>query len=321
MSIPSQLPTILCFGAMHMDKLARCYHPFVEGTSNPVSSEVFVGGVAFNIARHLKSRQCEAGMVSCVGDDPSGRHLLAHAAEWQIGCEFVHISEKMPSANYTALLNPDGELVAGLSDVAIYDQMTVEQLAPHLEAFKQWSYWVLDANLPARTLHWLCQNKGNTQVLAAPVSVSKAKCWQQILEFTDFWIGNAKEASVLCGFQVEDAPSAYEAAEKLRKLGTKTALITLGAKGIVVSSVPVGGHWQTPPAQVQNVNGAGDAFFAGFISTFAKGASIKNSLELGLALASLTTEHQGTVALQLDEQRLLHRLKQIPPPQIFYQSS
>ena len=256
-------------------------------------------------------------MVSWVGNDPSGDYLKRHAADWGIENRFVHVSETLPTAHYIALLNPNGELVAGLSDVAIYDQMTLDSLAPHLQAFQEWPHWVLDANLPPSTLHWLCQNKGTSQIFAAPVSISKAKRWQESLAFTDFWIGNAKEAAVLCGFPVENGEEAHRAAEKLRKLGTKTALITLGAKGIVVSSASLKGHWPIPPTQVQDVNGAGDAFFAGFVSAFVHGESLKTALERGLALSSLTTEQQGAVDFPLDEAKLSARQEQIPPPQIF----
>ncbi|MDX1738130.1 MAG: PfkB family carbohydrate kinase, partial [Alphaproteobacteria bacterium] len=67
--------SILCFGAMHMDKLARCHREFMPGVSNPVSSSFAVGGVGFNIARNIRLRGVDVGMVSITGDDPDGRYV------------------------------------------------------------------------------------------------------------------------------------------------------------------------------------------------------------------------------------------------------
>ncbi|WP_420549028.1 carbohydrate kinase family protein [Curvivirga sp.] len=308
--------SILVFGAMHMDKLAHCIRPFMAGVSNPVKSEFAVGGVGFNIARNLKQRRLNIGMVSCVGEDPDGRYVKKSAEEWSINIHLVQVSKRKPTATYTAILNNDGELAAGLSEMDIYDLLSVERLEPYLKDFYRYPYWVIDANLPAETIEWLGKHKGDSKILAAPVSVVKAERWQLALENADVWIGNGTEATVLSGVLVNDAESAQIAADKLITMGPKLAVITLAADGVVVSSEKTRGHWFIPPTEVKDVNGAGDSFFAGFTAALSKGFGVEKAASMGISVASLTTENDGPVIKDLSDEMIEARMRQLPDPVI-----
>lgn len=308
--------SILVFGAMHMDKLVHCIRPFMTGVSNPVNSEFAVGGVGFNIARNLQQRRLKIGMVSCVGDDPDGRYVKRVAEEWSINIHLVQLSKLMPTAAYTAILNNDGELAAGLSEMDVYKRLTVERLKPYLEDLHRWPYWVIDANLPAETIEWLGKNKGNCKIFAAPVSVVKAERWQAALEYTDVWIGNSTEATVLSGVSVADVEAAQDAADKLVTMGPQIAVVTMAAEGVVVASETTRGHWLIPPTDVKDVNGAGDSFFAGFTAALSKGFTVEKAVAMGISVASLTTEHDGPVIKDLKDEMIEDRMRQLSNPVI-----
>lgn len=309
-------PSILCFGAMHMDKLARCLRPFMRGVSNPVSSDYAVGGVAFNIARNLKLRGCHVGMVSRIGDDPDGRYVKDQSREWKIENDLVVSSSSEPTATYTAILDNDGELAAGLSEMDIYDHVSVNNISAQLDAYRAWPYWVVDANLPSETLQWLGQNKGESKLLSAPVSVAKAERWNQALKDVDIWIGNGTEATILSGVLVNDIASAKVAAEKLCSLGPSVAVVTLAGDGVVIWSKNLAGHWSIPPTNVRDVNGAGDSFFAGFSSSLAKGKKLEQAVITGISVASLTAENDGPVSLDLTDKKLHARMALVPTPSL-----
>ncbi len=307
---------ILCFGAMHMDRLAKCIRPFMVGVSNPVSSDFAVGGVGFNICRNLKNRGQKVAMVSCVGNDPDGSYVNAMAKEWDIQNDLVLVSEDCPTATYTAILNNDGELAAGLSEMAIYDLLTIEKIEENLSQFYEYPFWVIDANLPAEAIKWLVEHKQDSKILAAPVSMAKAERWAQSLAGIDYWIGNDTEATILSGILVNDVESAKIAADKLCSLGPEVAVITLAADGVVMASKDILGHWSIPPTNVVDVNGAGDSFFAGFTSTIADGGSLEKAVCVGVGIASLTTEYSGPVRLDLSDEMLKEKISHMPKPDL-----
>ena len=308
---------VLCFGAMNMDKLAHCHRPFQQAVSNPVTSRFTAGGVGFNIARTMKKLGIDSHMVSCVGDDPDGRYLLDLAKKWQMSRELIEISKTRLTATYTAVLDTNGELAVGLSEMDIYERLTVERLEPQLSKFQEFDYWIIEANIPQATIDWLVEHKGDSQIFAAPVSVIKSERWMNAIIHVDFWISNRVEAEMVSGIKVKDLESAHDAATLIAARGPKQVVITLGAEGVYTLGAHGEGYWTIPQTRVYDVNGAGDSFFAALCASHISGESFKDSIDVGLAVASLTTEYDGPVCEELTSEMVKQRLQEIPQPRFF----
>ena len=53
-------------------------------------------------------------------------------------------SDAAPTATYTALLDKSGELVIGLADMGIYDELTVDILEPLLPQLEKIPVWFIE---------------------------------------------------------------------------------------------------------------------------------------------------------------------------------
>src|SRR4051794_28562466 len=126
--------SIACIGAAHVDRRAHALGPVVPGSSNPVRIGTASGGVARNVAENLARLGCAVSLVSRVGSDPEGAALRAGLADLGIDIAGLARSDTASTASYTALLDPSGELVVGLADMAIYDELTPAALEPLLPA-------------------------------------------------------------------------------------------------------------------------------------------------------------------------------------------
>src|SRR5436305_11870697 len=114
---------IACIGGAHIDRHGLLEGPLILGTSNPGRVTSDFGGVARNVAENLSRLGRGVLMVSRVGDDETGRDVVRHLQSLAIDTSLISVSAR-PTASYTAILEPDGELVLGLSDMAIYDEIT-----------------------------------------------------------------------------------------------------------------------------------------------------------------------------------------------------
>ena len=115
-------------------------------------------------------------------------------------------------------------------------------------------------------------------------------------------IANRAEAKVLTGIEINEIDQAKTAIDVLRSKGVCDVVITLGAKGVVSSSGDGTAFWHPLPTKVCDVNGAGDAFYSGFLSRFTKpGATMDDGVAEGLAMASLTAETEGTTVWNLTQ--------------------
>ena len=114
---------IACIGAAHVDRRGILHGPLILGTSNPGDVHLDLGGVARNVAENLARLGCQVSMLSRVGDDEDGRRVLAHLQAAGIDTTMVSVSSGRPTASYTAILESGGELVLGLADMGIYDEI------------------------------------------------------------------------------------------------------------------------------------------------------------------------------------------------------
>lgn len=303
---------ILCFGAAHFDRTLQCTEHFVPAASNPVKTlHRKPGGVGRNIAVHLRLLGNNVAMLGAVGDDGDGDQVIAALSEIGIDTRRMMKLEGKHTAGYTAILDETGELALGIMDAEVYDLLTIDRLAPQLANLQAWPWWLIDANLPTETIQWLAANKGTTRLCAATVSPSKGIRFKPVLGKLDLLITNRAEAQVLTGIDINDVDQAKTAIELLRDKGIPDIVITLGAKGVVSASAEVIAFWPPLPTNVRDVNGAGDAFYAGFLSSFSKpGATTNSAVPTGLAMASLTAETDGTTVWNLSQDAVNQRANQ-----------
>ena len=110
---------------------------------------VGAGGVARNVAENLGAPGPVSDHGSRVGGDREGDAVLDGLDEAGVGLDFCTRSTTAPTATYTALLDKAGELVIGLADMGVYDELTVDVLEPLLPRLERIPVWFIDCNLPA----------------------------------------------------------------------------------------------------------------------------------------------------------------------------
>jgi pseudouridine kinase len=307
------IKTIACIGGVVLDRKARVAGGARPGTSNPVSVTTSTGGVAANIARNLARLGCQVSLFSILGADDAGAAALRELENSGVNASAILRSRSHPTASYTAVLEPNGELFIGLADMDIFEELDLpwaDRIAP---ALAQCSVWIVDTNFPAQTIErLLLTHKGNASVLADPISIVKSERIRSSLAAVDVLFPNRQEAAVLSGFDVNTPTDVAKAAAEIRKRGVGTVMVTLGGDGIYLDAGRGGKFLPVIPAKkVLDVTGAGDALVAGYAYGMLAGRSQEPAL-YGLAAASLAVETEKSIAEDLRPERLLERMKSAP---------
>ncbi|WP_419902928.1 PfkB family carbohydrate kinase [Kiloniella sp.] len=146
---------VLCIGAAHWDVRSQSREPVRRGTSNPVSVSRYPGGVAHNVAVNLCRLGSSTGLVSRWGQDVAGDALQSLLTDTGLNVISLPRSELCPTATYTAVLEPSGELAFGLADMEIYDDFNADVLGPLKDDLTSFPIWFVDTNLPEETLEVL----------------------------------------------------------------------------------------------------------------------------------------------------------------------
>jgi len=299
---------IACIGAAHIDRKARALLPVALGTSNPVAVTTSHGGVARNVAEGLARLGARVALAGLVGDDAAGDAVAAGLHALGIDTRALFRHEGRPTASYTALLSPSGDLVVALADMGLYDAIDADAIDRALPVLAAYPLWFADANLSGPALARIAAARPGGGFLAADaVSVPKAGRLASLLPRLDLLFLNRDEAAHLAGLGIEGEGGAERAARALLGRGAGAVVLSLGPDGALVADAAGLARVPAAPASVRDVTGAGDALIAGTLFGLARGRPLRAAVALGTAAAALALESEESVPATLDEARLLAR--------------
>lgn len=292
--VPSPAPPILCIGGAAVDRKFRLAEPPRAATSNPGRGVSSFGGVARNVAENLARLGRRAALISAVGDDPDGAALVAHLAALGVETEGVLRRAGGGTAQYVAILAPDGSLAMAVADMAVLDEAYGE-LAAALEPRLAAGAWVFaDCNAPAPALERLvalARARGSRLALDA-ISAAKARRLPRNLTGVACLFLNLDEARSLLEEPLGE-PGALAAA--LLERGAASVVLTLGAGGALACDGGGAAHVPAEPAEVVDVTGAGDSMIAGALHGLSLGLGLRDAARLGAHLAARTVASASTV--------------------------
>jgi pseudouridine kinase len=288
-----EIDSITCIGGAAVDRKYRALNTLRTGTSNPVVSERSFGGVARNVAENIARLSVKVSLASIIGNDENGRSMLEDLERLGIDTHLMALSDTHPTAEYVAVLQPDGELAIGLADMAIFDELTPALLHKAEADFGQG--WIFaDCNLPSQTLHALVELARERSLALALDAVSTPKVMRlpQDLAGVGLFFLNLDEARAYLG-RPDASPD--QVAQALLARGAKRVVLTLGTDGLVVADHSGPTSIGAIKAQIVDATGAGDSLIAATLAALIKDSSLVAAARLGTAAAALTVESTASV--------------------------
>jgi len=283
---------VVAVGAANMDITGSSPHPLAPGDSTPGAIRCSPGGVARNVAENLARLGHAVRLLSAVGDDLHGSHLIEHTRRAGVDVQGCQVLAGQASATYLSLHGPDGDMALALNDMAIVEQITPERLAADAARLRQASAVLFECNLPEATLAWLFAQVQATPVFAEPVSAFKCRRLLPWLDRIHTLKANRLEAAALTGLAVADGDDdcVLAAARWLHGRGVQQVVLSLGERGLFWSTSATGatGWLAAIPVPVVNATGAGDAVMAGLMHGFLQAQPLGQAAAYAAGCAALT---------------------------------
>lgn len=295
--------SIICIGGANIDRKAKIIHDVRLHSSNPVTSVTTCGGVARNIAEYLGRLGCNSFLIAILGDDREGEWIQRKSEPFvQFNYMYTHPSKN--TGSYTAILDPSGDMVIGIADMGINDDVYPTFIDEHWQQIGSAQLVVLDTNYPKETITHTIKRCYEEEIPLAVVPGSAEKTYKlpKDLHGVTWLIVNKEEATILASTPIKSIEDTPKAAQKLINMGVKNVVITHGAEGLVyTTSSGEEGFITPPPLTVEDVTGAGDAFVSGFLYAQSKGLSMEKSCKYGMSCSILCVQTDETVPSHLDE--------------------
>lgn len=274
-------------GALHVDDIATSQQGLIPRASNPVSRQQRVGGVAANAAF--------AAAASATGDTPKARQPIRFAAA--IGTDAVatqlentllqagiapclqYLSE-CTTGRYIAVLEPDGELYIGLSDVALAESLDATKV-PLQCADYPCQALLMDANLTEKCLKTLSQLASSAGITQAAMSVSPVKTTRllSMASSLDLLFCNRREAMALAAADFPVDAHIDQLADALLDQGFRQFVLTDAASPVLVQDHRDRCHVPVPAiGSASSVNGAGDALAGATFAGWCAGTELADAV-------------------------------------------
>ncbi len=127
------MPAITAIGAAHIDRIVRLDAPAVPGASNPGRTTSRAGGVIRNAAETAARLGVGVRLVTRVGADAEAARVRDSLSGLPVTFAPLAVRSDVPTASYTAVLDPRGDLVIGLADMAAYETITPAEVLAALD--------------------------------------------------------------------------------------------------------------------------------------------------------------------------------------------
>lgn len=281
-------PRVLVAGASNLDRICRLDSAMADGASIPGRVSEFPGGAGLNVASNLAAFGLPVTFATVLGAD-TGADALRKAMKDR-GVTARINSVDVASASYTAILQPEGDLVVAVNDMDIYQHFDAGALNDTLAGFGAADWLVVDANLKRSVLEQLSHS--GFQFAALTVSTTKAPRLRNLSNRLDLLFTNRREALALAEEDVNGAMD--RSVRALRELGIRRAVISDGASPVAVLDDETSSMIALPDCSVvRDVTGAGDALAAGTLWRLMAGEELCDAVRNGIAAAQVVLQVDG----------------------------
>jgi ribokinase len=285
---------IVVVGSLNMDLVVRM--PQIPRPGETLLGGVFKtfpGGKGANQAVAAARLGAKVVMVGCVGDDAFGsemREMLKIE-----GIDTSHVLVHPKSATGVALIQVDAD---GQNSIAVASganfELTAAQVEKALQTIGDFNVLVMPLETSLETIYTAARiaSQRGAKVLLNPAPAQVLK--QDLLEFVDVLLPNEYEAALMAGIpSLQSADDVRRAAEKLRSLGVKNLIVTMGSWGAMLFGQDM--ELQLPACSVQAVDttAAGDCFVGALAVGLCEGKSISAAAEFASAAAAISVTRDG----------------------------
>ena len=224
-------PDILCIGSVLWDVIGRSASHMRQGSDVPGRITRLPGGVAMNIAMTLRRFGLTPALLTTIGKDGEGVELLHACKSMGMNCDYVYISEDLPTDRYMAVEGANG-LIAAIADAHSLEasgDKILRALADGVLGSTDQPYSgviALDGNLTLALLEEIAVSPlfASADLRVAPASPGKAERLAPLLAHPNATLYvNIEEAGLLCQTVFQTSNQAA------------TALIGRGAHGVMVT--------------------------------------------------------------------------------------
>lgn len=284
---------LVVLGSINADHVISVPY-FVKPGETLIGSNYHIayGGKGANQAVAAARLGGDVSFLACIGDDDIGRAMKK--AFQQDGIDTSAVSEVKNEMTGIAMIqvasNGENSITISAGANNYLDKSVIENFAAEIEQ-ADCLLMQLETPLPAIIEAAALAKAHHTQVVLNPAPARALP--DELLRNVDIITPNETEAEILTGVKISDEQSAVQAAQVFHQKGVQTVLITLGAKGVFLSTQGKGEIISGFRVEAKDTTAAGDTFNGALVVALLEDKPIKDAIRFAQAAAALSVTKQG----------------------------
>jgi ribokinase len=284
---------ILVLGNSNVDlvfKIPRFHHP--GETILAESLATFFGGKGANQAITAKRLGGDVRFITKVGNDHYGKSYRHHLIKSGLDSRMILEDNKLPTGTAVIELTPKGEnrIIAFLGangSLSVNDLKRLERYWRGIGVF------VTQLETPLPTVERGLKKAKDQGALTLLNPSPPVQLPSPILSLVDFIVPNELEAQSLTGIKWKGKQEIRKTADRLLNMGVKSAVITLGPKGLFFKNRREELWMEAFRVNVIDTTAAGDAFLGALATGLSENKPIQEALKFANGAGALATTKLG----------------------------
>ncbi len=312
-------PSILVIGACNLDLQGIPNDNLKFHDSNIGKINVGLGGVGRNIAVNLKKLMSNINFITVLGENFYSNKILDDLNIKRINTSDILRVPDDSISMYLSILDENGEMLAGVSDMNILRYLTPEFLKTKEELIKNSEIIVIDTNIPRESIEYIANLKhGKQKLIVDTVSIKKAAKISNILDKIDVLKTNKLEIEALFDRTFRNKKEIRQAMRELIAKGVKNIYLTLGHEGVLAMNSKKSLKLPLPLIKnVVDVTGAGDIFTATLVFCTKNELSLSKTAKVSQTASTIKIAQHGTVPENFSFDILNEQVKKLYNETIF----
>lgn len=250
------------------------------------------GGKGANQAVAAARAGATVRMIGRVGDDATGERMLEDLRREGVDAGAVRALSGVATGTAYITVTADGENTI-VFDPGANARLSADDVTAHGDTLAGATVMVAQLEVPVDTVAAAVRAARDAGARPVVTLAPAQEVPAELLAGLDPLLVNEHEAGFLLGVDnvTDDVPGG---ARRLLDLGPKSVVITLGAQGAVLADSD--GVQHLPAVKVDHVvdtTGAGDAFAGVLAAALARGASLADAVQAGLAAGAESVGRAG----------------------------
>ena len=282
------MPKILVVGSLNMDYTIYCSSfPKNGETISGISRFIQPGGKGANqAAAAAKSLKVDVDFIAGRGDDNDGETIEKILKEVNINTHIV-VKDNVPTGNATIVVDNSAEnkiIIIGGANMALKPQDI------NIDLIADTDIVILQNEIPNEVNEFVIKKakEYDKTVLYNPAPCREIN--NNILQFVDYLIVNRVELKHYSKQEDLDA-----GIEKMRELGVKNLLVTLGSEGSILINEKERISVKAEKAKAVDTVAAGDTYVGYFAAAIANNYKLKEAMEIASKASAITVSRKGSI--------------------------